>query len=128
VARKVFACLVVAVVCSPVLLVGACGSNALIGQGQPCYQSIDCELGLACVPNQQGNPDAGSTCTSNLNGISDVPEAGGDSTLMDTTPPMDSPVMDQVVIPDNNVPETPMDTGVQDTGVDALPPTDAGAG
>jgi hypothetical protein len=110
--------------CAPFALIGACGQNALVAKGQPCFQSIDCQLGLACVPQQN---DAGSICSDDLSGISSVPEAGGDAAAQPDTPLTDSPI-DQVT-QDNNVPETTQDTSTQDTSTpDAPPPTDAGAG
>jgi len=101
-------------VSSPLLLIslfGACDNASLVGMGGTCYQSIDCQLGLACVP-QEGT-DA-SICTNNLMGIVDVPEAG-DVAINYDTGPME---MDQVAPMDNYVPmETgPMETGPMETG------------
>ncbi len=112
--RRIFALsLSGALFVTPLVLLGACDNASLVAPGGACFQSIDCQLGYACVPQPN---DAGGVCSNDLSKIATVPEAGADMTVADTTPMMDSPVMDQVA-QDNNVPETSnMDTGTPETG------------
>jgi hypothetical protein len=100
------------------VLAGACSNVELVGPGGACYQTIDCQLGFACVPLPN---DGGGMCTNDLSKIVMVPEAGSDMAVPDVTP-MDSPT-DQVV---QDV--VTMDTGTQDTGTQDTGTTDAGAG
>jgi hypothetical protein len=107
----------------PLALMGSCSSASLVASGGPCFQSIDCQLGLVCITPM--GSDAGS-CTNNLNGIVDVPPIG-DAAQPDATPMMDVVTMDQVV-KDNNVPETVvMETGAPETGPEDSSTTDAPA-
>lgn len=91
-----------------VILAGAVASAALVGQsacssakplgdGQRCFQAIECAAGLACVPDPMV-PDA-SRCSSDLSGTVNItadagsPMEGGmmmDAAGMDTGVMMDS--------------------------------------
>jgi hypothetical protein len=103
--------------------VGACGNNALIDKGGQCYQSIDCQLGLACV--RVGDAATG-TCTDDLSMIQNVPEAGADMTAMDTTVTDTTPDM---VVQDTTVQDTStQDTATQDTSTADVSSMDAGGG
>ena len=106
-------------------LFGACSSGALVAAGGECFQAVDCEPGLVCIPS------AGKrVCSSDLSGIATVPpEAGGaadaakpgDATIIyDGAKDALPPPPDQSV-PDNNPPP-------QDSGNDAAPPLDSGSG
>jgi hypothetical protein len=100
------------------LIAASCSSPpALEGSGQRCFQTTDCQLGLACVPQADGT----RVCSNDLTPIQMVPPMG-DAAAADATPPPDGPV------PDGTVP--PADTGIpDDTGssVDTGSPTDTGS-
>jgi len=103
--------------------VGACSSNSLVDKGGQCYQSIDCQLGLACVRVADA---ATGTCTDDLSMIQNVPEAGGDMTVMDTTV---TDTTTDMVVQDNTVQDTStQDTSTQDTGTADVSSMDAGGG
>lgn len=100
-----------------VLLLGACTTDSLVGANGACFQSIDCQPGLVCIPQN----DAG-ICSSNLNNIVVLPpEAGSDTAQPDVTlndGPVDQAVQDNFV----------QDTSTQDTSTQDTGSTDAGGG
>jgi len=111
-------------------LVGACTTNALVGAGGACFQSVDCQEGLVCIPTP--GADGGGTCSNDLTSVNKPVEAGGDApatTDAATDATTDTSVPD-TGIPDNNVPETtpPADTGTQDTGASDAGSSDAPPG
>lgn len=84
-----------------IAVVSACSSAKLLGAGQPCFQAVDCDQGLACVPKNPMMTDAGSVCSSDLSGIVNV--------TADSAPPpeggmmMDGATMDTGVVMDTGV-------------------------
>jgi hypothetical protein len=67
---------------------------------------VECGQGLACVPNDPMQPDAGSTCTSDLTRVVNV--------TADSAPPGEG----GMVMMDGSMESGPMDSGVMmDTGV-----------
>jgi hypothetical protein len=100
-------------------ILSACTTNALTAKGGACFQSIDCQDGLVCIPTP--GADGGGTCTDDLTTIVSLPEAGGDGAMADVAvTPDGSPdtSVPDVGVPDNNVPDSnpPADTGAPDTG------------
>jgi hypothetical protein len=92
-------------------LVGASCSSAqtLEGQGGTCFQTTDCQLGLACVPQKNG----ARICSSDLTPIQMVPMNGADAAAPDATPP-DANAVDGTTPADTS---PPVDTGSPpDTG------------
>jgi hypothetical protein len=103
---------------------GACTSTSLVGAGGECFQAIECEPGLVCIPSAGGK----RICSSDLSGIVvAVPEAGaGDATPGDATITYDGagdapPPPKDTGVPDNNPP--PQDSGGNDSA-----PQDSGGG
>jgi hypothetical protein len=115
--RKVLACGAACALLAWLATTGACTTNALVGQGGACFQSIDCQLGLVC----KNLNDAGGVCTNDLTGVVSVPEAGAaDAAQPDvvTDAPADQTVTDTGT----------QDTGTQDTGTQDTGTQDTGAG
>lgn len=105
----------------------ACSDAALVAAGGECFQAIDCEPGLVCIPAAGGK----SVCSSDLTGIVKVPpEAGAPA---DAAPPSDATITYDSAV-DAPPPPPPKDTGVPDNnpppldsgGNDAAPPQDSG--
>ncbi len=108
-------------------LFDACTTNALVAKGGACFQSIDCQEGLVCVPTP--GVDGGGTCSDDLSSITKPVEAGGDApatTDATTDAPADTGTPDtgapDTGTPDTGTPETSTpDTGTPDTGASDAP-------
>jgi hypothetical protein len=87
----------------------ACSSAKALGQGQPCFQAVECAEGLACVPKNPMMPDAGSLCSNDLTGVVNVTADSGPA--MEGGMMMEGGPMDTGVVMDTGV---MMDTGVGD--------------
>jgi hypothetical protein len=96
------------------VLVGACTTNSLTAKGGACFQSIDCQDGLVCIPTP--GADAGGTCSDDLSSIVSTPEAGSDAPV--TTDATTDGTAPDTSVPDTSVPDTSVpDTSVPDTSV-----------
>jgi hypothetical protein len=105
---------------SSLVLAAACSKGKLSGEGGECFQAVDCEDGLICVPQgnvgDQCNPEVvNRVCSRDLSGVQTTtcgPNVGGGGDAASDAP------RDQVV------PDAPRDTGT-DTKPDVTPPNDA---
>ena len=105
-------------------LVSACTTNSLTAKGGACFQSIDCQDGLVCIPNP--GADGGGTCSDDLTNIQKPVEAGGDAPAA-TDAPTDTGTPDTGT-PDTGTPDTGTpDTGTPDTGTPDTGTPDAGS-
>ncbi len=107
-----------------VVLVASCTTNSLQPKGGACFQSIDCQLPLVCIPTP--GADAGGTCSDDLSKIVSLPEAGANDAPV-TSDGGDGAVTPDTGPADNNVPDNnpPPDTGTQDTGTQDTGGSDA---
>jgi hypothetical protein len=95
--RSSLAAAVVAVALAAVI--HGCGSAAGEKAGTQCFSTVDCALGLVCIPTSKA-AGAERVCSSNISSIETKEDAG-----MDAQPPADSAIPDAIF---------PVDTGVED--------------